>query len=260
MGLLNRVRYRLFGHRFSSDAVTAKAVDGREIVYKSPPMTVDLVKAIKLITPDMKLHADEVSRRDWENDQNASSWAEMDILSPLLSKIPKPGSILEIGPGFGRSVVFFTKKMGWSGAQFDLFEGNGTRTKYTIGGPKFEDSFCGNIALLKELLAYNGIDSYRILDAADHGYKLANINEKYDVIYSFYAVGFHWSLEHFLDEILALLKESGIAFFTVPYNFEPFASLAKAHYTVLEGGRTATERVNILVLSKHPIPSLGRGA
>jgi hypothetical protein len=183
-------------------------------------------------------------------DQNASCWAEYGALSSILQTIPKPQKVLEIGPGLGRSVVFFSKILGWVDTEFHLFEGNGKRTRYTILGPRFHDSFCGNIPLLKDVLDFNGVRHYKVFEAEKLDFKLSRLPGTYDIIYSFYAIGFHWSLEHFLDEILALMHENSFAFFTVPHTFIEFKRLKDLRHRVIESSRTASETVKILVLTK----------
>ena len=94
-----------------------KAFDSRlanlEPVFRVPPLTSELLVAIKLISPRLKLAQDEHSRRIWEKEQNGTCWSEYEALQPLLSCIEKPRRVLEIGPGLGRSVVFFSKQFGW---------------------------------------------------------------------------------------------------------------------------------------------------
>ncbi len=92
------------GHRV--DELSA-ALAGKELYFSSPPLDGDLIRAIKAITPQFSLRADETSRRVWELSQNGSSWAEYEALRPVLDDLPQPARVLEIGPGMGRSVVFF---------------------------------------------------------------------------------------------------------------------------------------------------------
>ena len=69
-----------------------------------------MVAAIRLISTRLPLKADEASRLLWQQESNAASEAEYEALLPLLEKVEKPKRVLEIGPGFGRSVVFFTRR------------------------------------------------------------------------------------------------------------------------------------------------------
>ena len=172
-----------------------------ERIFRAPPLTPELIAAIKLISPQYDLAPSERDRLFWEADQNGACWGEYEALEPFLSRIPSDTNILEIGPGMGRSLVFFAKKLGWRGNQLHAYEGNGQMTKYTFLGPRFEDSFCGNITELRRVLDFNGIRDVTIFDAGTTS--LQKLPGSYFLIYSFYSIGFHWSLEHFLDDLLA---------------------------------------------------------
>jgi len=121
------------------DELTA-ALAGRECIFEAPPFSEELVAAIRLISPQFHFEPSEESRAIWEADQNGACWGEFEALSPVLAALPRPAKILEIGPGMGRSAVFFAKKLGWRESQFHLYEGDGATTKYTVQGPRFEDS------------------------------------------------------------------------------------------------------------------------
>src|SRR3972149_2176866 len=238
MSLKKRIADRLLHRKLPGYPEVIEGTTGKEIVFNAPPLTDELAKAIKLITPDIDLRANEKSRQYWELDQNVSCWAEFEALSPILKRIPKPARVLEVGPGLGRSVVFFTKKLDWHDTEFHLFEANGEKTRYTMLGPRFEDSFCGNLALLKEVLEYNAVTNFTIFDAKKLDFKITRLPSVYDVIYSSYAVGFHWSLEHFLDDILSLMHDRSVALFTVGYKFVEFEKLKRLYYRLIDATRT----------------------
>lgn len=203
-----------------------------EHVFKAPPVTEELAAAIKLISPHFDVRMDSSFQLLWEADQNGACWGEFPALEPELSRLKHPAKILEIGPGMGRSLVFFSKKLGWDSDTLHAYEGNGDRTKYTVMGPRFEDSFCGNIPILKQVLEYNGVKNATVFDARE--VRLADLPGPYDLIYSFYAVGFHWSLEHFLSDLQALMDDNSLAVFTVGLEFKPFPELNQFSYRVIE--------------------------
>jgi len=203
-----------------------------EPVFQSPPMTSELVDAIKLISPHCSFPPSEKFRAVWQADQNGACWGEYEALTPLFRSIPKPKKILEIGPGMGRSIVFFSKKLGWDESEIHAYEGDGSSAKYTILGPRFEDSFCGNIKVLKDVLKYNGINNAQVFNAKE--VRLADLPGPYDLIYSFYCIGFHWSLEHFLDDLEPLLHDRSVALFTVPPDFKPFPRLEAMPHKILD--------------------------
>lgn len=203
-----------------------------EHVFRSPPLTPELVKAIRLISPHLDLKTGERDRFAWEEDQNASCWCEYEALAPLLGSIPRPRRILEIGPGLGRSIVFFSKKLGWESSDIQLFEGDGDRTKYTTLGPRFEDSFCGNMKMLRHVLNYNGVQNATIVDAKQT--KLSNLPGPYDLLYSFYSIGYHWSVEFFMDDLLGIMSRKSVAIFSVPEEFSIFPRLKQFPYRLVD--------------------------
>ena len=230
----------------------------REQVFRAPPFTPEIVAAIRLIAPQFAFRSDEASRRYWETDQNGACWGEYEALGPILEKLPAPAKVLEIGPGMGRSVVFFRKKLGWESAAYHLYDGGGEATRYTILGPRFDDSFCGNLALLRQMLAYNEVENVTIHDADALDGQLSRLPGPYDVVYGFYSIGFHWSLEHFFDEVLGLLHETSVAFFTVPQHFEPFPALEAVPHGLLRWKAAWPKGCEhrILLLSKRALPGL----
>lgn len=193
---------------------------GQDLHFRSPPLTSELLAAIRRISPQFHLRPDERSRRFWELNQNGACWGEYLALAPFLDRLDPPSRVLDIGPGLGRSAIFFKQLEGWREARFDLYEGSGKSTKYTQAGPRFLDSFCGDLPALGSLLEFNEVEGVEIFDAAKLDGRLAGLPGPYDFIYSFFAVGFHWSIEHFLDEVLGLMHERSIGAFTLHDRFQ----------------------------------------
>lgn len=233
-----------------------KRLTSLEHIFKAPPLTSDLVATIKLISPQLDLTLSERSRTIWEADQNGVSWGEYEALEQLLNSMPTPKKILEIGPGLGRSIVFLNKKRGWEKSEIHAYEGEGTSTKYTMLGPRFEDSFCGNIKMLSHVLEFNNINNFKIFNARYN--KLTHLPGPYDFIYGFYSIGFHWALNHFLDDILHLMHETSVAVFTVPNEFKPFPELKSLSYKIIKW-KTVWPKdftLKLLIISKKSIPSI----
>ncbi len=235
-----------------------------EQLFLSPPFTEEVVAAIRLISTRLPLKADERSRLLWQNESNAASQAEYDALSPLFEKIDTPRRVLEIGPGFGRSVVYFSKKGVWPGSEISLYDTNGATTKYKQKyynqPPRWPDtsSFCGNLSLLDSMLQYNGVHGYQIFDAAK--VPLSGLPGPYDLIYGFFSIGFHWSLEYYLDDLRTLLHDRTLLVCTLNKNFVPFTRLQEFSTRVLtcrEVKKNAPP-LRLLVLSKGPLPDVGR--
>jgi len=215
-----------------SDLSDDARVSTRPILFRAPPFTPELVSAIARITPHFSFKTDDESRGNWERDQNGSCWAENEVLESRLRQFERPINILELGPGLGRSVVFFTKHFGWADSQFTLYEADGDQTDYGLFGHRHLGSFCGNSALLRHCLQYNNIHNWKIVDARTHA--LQDLQGPFQLIYSFYAVGYHWALEHFIDDLLRLMDSGSLAVFTVPLGFGAFPSLKGLSHEILE--------------------------
>ena len=235
-----------------------------EPLFLAPPFTEQVVTAIRLISTRLPLKADEASRLLWQRESNAASAAEYDALLPLFTALPAPRRVLEIGPGFGRSVVYFQKKGLWPGAEITLYDANGSSTqykqKYYDHPPQWPDtsSFCGNLPLLRAMLDYNGLTAYQIQDAQT--VPLAGLPGPYDLIYGFYSIGFHWSLEYYLADLLPLMHDRSLLVCTLNKNFRPFAQLSQWHTRVLDCREVKKNAppLRLLALSKTELPAIGR--
>jgi hypothetical protein len=252
---LNRLRGRSF-----LDPSAASA----EQLFLAPPFTEEVVAAIRLISTRLPLKADETSRLLWQNESNAASAAEYEALQPLFDKQEKPRRVLEIGPGFGRSIVFLQKKGLFADSEISLYDADGSSTrykqKYYDQPPRWPDtsSFCGNLSLLDTMLTYNQVHQFRIFDAQQM--PLAALPGPFDLIYGFYSIGFHWSLEYYLDDLEPLLHAKTIFICTLNKNFHIFPRLQEFSTRVVkcrEVKKNATP-LRLLILSKGPLPEVGQ--
>ncbi|MBT8495593.1 MAG: hypothetical protein KJO07_21275 [Deltaproteobacteria bacterium] len=204
------------------------------LVFCAPPLGPELTETIKLISPQFRLRSgDESSRRFWELNQNGLCWGEYWAIAPFCRGLA-PAKVLDIGPGLGRSTIFFKKQLGWQEVPFHLYESTGSETRYTKAGPRFDDSFCGNLEVLGSVLRYNEIENFEIFDAREMGSRLAQLPGPYDLVYSFFAVGFHWSIGHFLEELLLQMSDRAIGFFTLHNQFDDFSKLGDTPHRVVE--------------------------
>ncbi len=253
--LFRKTKYILWilKHRLHGCLWGFRSLPDVEIVFESPPFDQDYLKAIKLIAPWFQFQSsDEESRQLWDRIGNAVCWGEYEALLPFLRNIPRPSKVLEIGPGLGRSVVFFKKKLRWDDVEFHLYEAESQMPNYYIDGPRSSDSFGGSPCLLKKTLLFNGIKNFVIFNARDFNCKLYGLPGPYDFIYSFYAVGFHWSLGYFFDEIMSLMHERTVAAFMVPNNYRSFGTLKQVHYKVVTYHTpiSSVKTFSMLVMSK----------
>lgn len=249
---LNRLRGR---------SILDSRANAAEQLFLAPPFSEEIAAAIRLISTRLPLKADEASRLLWQRESNAASEAEYEALQPLLAAVDTPQRVLEIGPGFGRSVVFFRKKGLFAGSRISLYDANGNSTKYKQKyydhPPQWPDtsSFCGNLPLLKTMLDYNQVGPCEIFDARE--WPLERLPGPYDFIYGFYSIGFHWSLEYYLDSLEPLMHQSTLLVCTLNKNFRPFPRLAQFSTRILtcrEVKKNAAP-LRLLVLSKGPLPS-----
>ena len=193
--------------------------------FRSPPMTAEMVAAIARLSPQFHLEPGETSRSFWELTQNGSCWGEFDAAAPVLRAMPQPNKALDIGCGLGRSTAFFRHALGWAETEFHLYDGDGPRIDYPRSAERTDRSFCGDLSTLREVLEYNEVPHFRIFDAHDLDHRLDALPGPYDLVYSFYAAGFHWSLADFWSEFESISHEDTVGVFTIHRNFEEFPAL-----------------------------------
>ncbi len=239
-------------------------VELAEQVFLVPPFTPEVAAAVSLISTRVPFRADERSRSLCQKETNGMSEREYEALAPFFEKIPKPQRVLEIGPGFGRSAAYFSKKGVWNeGAEVHLYDSNGKDTKYKQvhydRPPQWPDvsSFCGHLPLLRSFLDYNHIAGYRIFDAAE--LPLRQLPGTYDLIYGFFSVGFHWSLEFYLDDLNPLLGKDSVLICTLNKHFKPFARLRDYSTRILycRDTKKGAAPLRLMALSKGELPDVG---
>ncbi len=243
----------------TAESILNPRLAAKEAVFLAPPLTPELGAAILLISPQLRGASPEEFRDLWQKEQNGECWGEYEALEPVfaLTKIEK---VLEVGPGMGRSAVFFSKKLGTESSQLHLYDGDGSTTDYAKRGERSNDSLCGNLEILRSVLDYNGCGEAKIFDARQT--KLSELPGPFDLVYSFYSIGFHWSLEHFLDDLIPLMHEKSVAVFTVHNDFEGFQELRRFHCRLLDyesvRARKSRRGHNLLVMSRAELPAVGR--
>ena len=201
--------------------------------FRAPPMTAEMVAAIARLSPQFHLEPGESSRSFWELTQNGSCWGEFDAAAPVLRAMPPPAKALDIGCGLGRSTAFFRRALGWEDTEFHLYDGDGPRIDYPRSGERTDRSFCGDLATLRAVLDYNGVGNHRVFDAHELGHRLDSLPGPYDLVYSFYAAGFHWSLADFWCEFEAISHRRTVGVFTIHRNFEEFPALRNRAFRIV---------------------------
>ena len=126
--------------RPTAESIFNLRLANKEALFLAPPLTPELEAAILLISPQLRGAKPEDFRELWQKEQNGECWGEFEALEPVfdLAKIER---VLEVGPGMGRSAVFFSKKLGLSSSQLHLYEGDGNTTDYAKRGER--STCCG---------------------------------------------------------------------------------------------------------------------
>jgi hypothetical protein len=108
--------------------------------------------------------------------------------------------------------------------------------------------------MLKHVLEFNAIHNVTMYNARD--IQLSQLPGPYDFLYSFHSIGFHWSLEHFLDDLLQLMDDTSVAVFTVPSEFRPFPRLETLSYRIITWKTVCPKdgSLKLLVIGKKAIP------
>jgi len=251
-------------NRLRGAKIVDPEIERAEQLFVAPPFTPEVADAVRPIATRFPIRADEPSRRLVQASANGMSEREYEALAPLFRALPKPQRVLEIGPGIGRSVVYFQKKGVWDEqAEVHLYDANGATTKYKSKyfsrPPQWPDisSFCGSLPVLKHFLDHNHIRNYRMLDAAE--LPLGRLPGPYDLIYGFFSIGFHWSVEFYLDDLEKLLGERGVLVCTLSKHFRPFARLENLAVRIVPCREIKKKAAPLLllVLSKRGLPEVG---
>jgi SAM-dependent methyltransferase len=108
----------------------------------------------------------------------------------------KPEVIVDIGSGIGRASVWLKKKMKWKAATFILVDGNSGENQYDEIRKK-RGEYYNNWEMAEKFCHDNGIKYVVMCDPE----KIKGIHCKFDLVYSFLAVGFHWPLDFYLNDI-----------------------------------------------------------
>ncbi len=231
----------------------------RERHFRSPPMTSEMTAAISRLSPQFHLEPGETSRDFWELTQNGSCWGEFDAAAPVLHAMPGPRRALDIGCGLGRSTAFFRSALGWNDTEFHLYDGDGPRIDYLRSAERTDRTFCGDLTTLRTVLEHNEVSNFRIFDAHDLDHRLDALPDRYDLVFSFYAAGFHWSLADFWSEFETISHETTVGIFTIHRNFEEFPALRNWAFRIVPFERSLIkDRPHRLLIASRDTSLLAR--
>lgn len=132
----------------------------------------------------------------------------------LLRLLPPPNRVLDVGAGIGRLSVYFKKKMGWQDTDFYLLDGDkGDQQVAGVHDNIHPDHFYNSHEAARKFCIANGI--------ADHHLHVLNVEKdwqggldsKFDLAYSFKAIGYHWPVNSYLPILLDLVRPGGVVLF-----------------------------------------------
>jgi SAM-dependent methyltransferase len=178
-------------------------------------------KNMKIIFPEnCKKYVEMQDAVCWE-DKNSEDYIykifsnppEVKNIGKLLSKL-KPKNILELGSGIGRMSVYLKNYYNWNDTNLYLLDGYGEKIVAGITS-ELGNNFYNSMEATKEFCLANNIKEDKLF--LINGTKIFN-NEcmlgdfikdvKFDLIYSFAAVGFHWTLEYYLTNLYNNLSDN----------------------------------------------------
>lgn len=129
-----------------------------------------------------------------------------------------PRNVLELGCGLGRSSVgFYNVFPSWEKTNFFLLDGDSGEKQIAFIRTNGYKDFYNDLKLTKEFCLWNGIskDQIRILNAEELDPFLSVEDIKFDFVYSFLAIGFHWPISLYLEKLLPYLYSNSILCFGI---------------------------------------------
>ena len=125
----------------------------------------------------------------------------------------KPETILEIGGGIGRASVYFRNRFNWDNTKFYMLDGNsGEKQIAPIDGDGTNDFYNNFDATIKFCLD-NNITNIELMDASNLNWKDQIKDVKFNLIYSFLSIGFHWNIDMYLDHLYEYCNDNTVLLF-----------------------------------------------
>jgi len=128
-----------------------------------------------------------------------------------------PKNVLELGCGVGRASVFLFKKYGWNDTRFYLADGNTCEKRYK--GKRTEPGeFYNTVAATNDFCVANGLTNIQFINLEQN--LVSSISRKYDLVYSFLAIGFHWPIDFYLGELSFCCAPGALVIFGIRWDVE----------------------------------------
>ncbi|MEK6222753.1 MAG: hypothetical protein N2D54_10960 [Chloroflexota bacterium] len=120
-----------------------------------------------------------------------------------------PAVALELGAGVGRMSHYFFKKFGWLKTFFYLQDGDSGDEQYGGIRGSIEDEYYNSFQAATDFCQANGMTHFELI------HQLAKVTKPVDFVYSFAAIGFHWHINLYLDQLPPLLAEGAKLLFEI---------------------------------------------
>jgi len=143
------------------------------------------------------------------------------VVADFLSSLT-PQNCLELGAGIGRMSVYFNKRYAWPDAHFTLQDGDSGTEQYSGVRDSNDAEYYNSFAATADFCHANDMSSFNIIN------KISHIDRDIDFCYSFASIGFHWHINLYLDQLVAVLSDNAKLMFEIR---APFAADANVDET-----------------------------
>jgi SAM-dependent methyltransferase len=183
---------------------------------------------------------------------------EINMVQEYFAKA-SPENVLELGCGLGRvSLGFYKRFKTWRDTEFWLLDGN-SGDKQICGVDSSDGSYYNDLHVTLEFCYINGMpDEHINLINMEDKHPFDEVFIKFDFVYSFLAIGFHWPIDWYLKRIDPFIRSGTILIFGIrPHNKAEYVWFNKRQFRaipdcfeVLKTVTTRGRRDNFIVLRR----------
>lgn len=140
--------------------------------------------------------------------EDYATLGETKEIEKYLQRTPKVA--LDVGAGLGRASVFFFIALGWEDTMFILADGDSGSVQFA-GMRAGKAEFYNSLKATESYCQANGLQKFKTFNLEQLAWD--KLPRKPDLVYSFKALGFHWPLNSFLEDVYpALAKKCRLIF------------------------------------------------
>ena len=164
----------------------------------------------------------------WEVKDKLERYTELTVsdFAEILDLLPPaPGIVMDFGTGIGRAAIYHNYINGHK-SHYILADRDGDSKNNTGEYGPSEDQYYNDLALTGEFCKLNGIKSFQTFDTeAGDWSKLPKV----DFIMSHYSLGFHVSVDRYIDRLHSILAPGGTILLGVrhSYHLKDYSKLFK---------------------------------